>query len=165
MLAMPLAAQAGVRVQNPHEVLDPAIVSPTYVNQLPAAVDITPLLLRTTSDTAPVKVSGTMAQKLSATVPVSAALPLGIAAPQQCLAGLRVIAELALVAYQARPNRVFMRVATHAAVAEPYAASNVPPDLKGLTGAIGDMPFSGAGVREINQAFVMTKTACAAMKK
>jgi hypothetical protein len=167
-LLLPALAQAAVHMQNPHEVIDPAIVSPSFVNTLPAAVDVTPLTLQTVSETRPAllpTLAASVTQAVSGTKPVSTTLVPQMAAPEQCLRGLRVITELALVAYDTHPNRVFMRVAANATLAEPYAANGVPPDLKGLKAAAGDMPVNGTGVREINQALQITITACAGIIK
>jgi hypothetical protein len=103
------------------------------------------------------------AMAVSATSPT--ALPLSLVAQQQCVAGLRILTQLSLVGYDANPSRAFMRVAAAAAIAEPYAANGVPPNMKGLQSALDDLPFNGAGVKELQQAFGITKTACAGIVK
>ncbi|HEX2859927.1 MAG TPA: hypothetical protein VHP58_07010 [Alphaproteobacteria bacterium] len=171
LVLLPLAAQAGVHMQPRAQVLDPAIVTPTHITSMPAAVGVTPSIVRAAPE--PVVVTDSMAgfKKISASAVVSATqtsptvMTPGMAAPGQCVAGLRIISQLALVAYDAKPSKVFMRIASFAAVAEPYAANGVPPNLKGLQGAIDDMPFNGAGVAEIQQAYTITKTACAGIMK
>jgi hypothetical protein len=37
--------------------------------------------------------------------------------------------------------------------------------MKGLQSALDDLPFNGAGVKELQQAFGITKTACAGIVK
>lgn len=169
LVLLPLAVHAGVHMQPRRQVLDPASLSPTHITSMPAAVEVTPSILKAR----PEPVSDVMAgfKKISASTVVSATLVSptvmtpSMAAPGQCVAGLRIISQLALVAYDSRPNKVFMRIASFAAVAEPYAANGVPPNLKGLQSALDDMPVNGAGVQELQQAYAITKTACAGIIK
>jgi hypothetical protein len=167
---VPFGAYAGVHRQAPSQLVEPVIASPTFINALPAAVDVTPVILHGPSETTSVPPSPTVAisasvsaMAVSATSPT--ALPLSLVAQQQCVAGLRILTQLSLVGYDANPSRAFMRVAAAAAIAEPYAANGVPPNMKGLQSALDDLPFNGAGVKELQQAFGITKTACAGIVK
>jgi hypothetical protein len=168
---MPFGVYAGVHRQVPSQLVDPAIASPTYINALPAAVDVTPMILRGPSET--LSVTPSRVTSPSAIIPATAvsgttsptALPLSLVAQHQCVAGLRVLTQLSLVGYDADPSKAFMRLAAAAAIAEPYAANGVAPNLKGIQSAIDDLPFNGTGVKEINQAFGITRTACASIVK
>jgi hypothetical protein len=174
LIALAFPAYAGVHRQVPSQLVEPAIASPTYINALPAAVDVTPVILHGPAESlsgtlsvAPsvISATGTISTSVSSTVTSATVLPLSLVAQQQCVAGLRVLTQLSLVGYDADPSKAFMRLAAAAAIAEPYAANGVPPNLKGLQSAIDDLPFNGAGVKEIQQAFGITKTACAGIRR
>jgi hypothetical protein len=175
-LLMITPAYAGVRLQAHEDVLDPAIISPTHINALPAAVEVTPTVGgglvggRRKAGAGPVDgrrtaVSATVT--VTATTAVSASRPLRreMVSQQECLAGIRVIAQLAIVGYDAHPNKAFMKVAANAAVIEPGIQQGVPPVLKGLNNAVTDLPPGASSVKEIDQAMALIITACAAVMR
>lgn len=185
LLAAPVFA--GVRFQDGKE-LTPAAAGPAQgavqyvlpkdgeggaVMALPAAVAVTPVLyvpvlpdVSGSLGKAPVvpvaaAVSATMdASATAAAAEVARKEKARVLATRVCAENLALVRGLGLTAYQVKPRPDVMKVVLAAAMAERQANSGELPPMKGLAGAMADVPFYVGGIAELRTAVSSARGAC-----